>query len=103
MPTRSNLTVGFCRTRRQPQASATPWGAGAELRLWGNWTGKLEYLHVDVGGTTNVSQQSAPPSFGPIALTTTTSRIKDDIVRLGLTYRLGLTGAGVAPPPTICF
>jgi len=79
------------------------WGAGAELRLWGNWTGKLEYLHVDVGGTTNVSQQSAPPSFGPIALTTTTSRIKDDIVRLGLNYRLGPTGAVMASTPTIGF
>jgi outer membrane immunogenic protein len=64
-------------------------GAGAELRLWGNWTGKLEYLHLDVGGTTTSALHSGPNIIGPLVLATATGRIRDDIVRLGLNYKLG--------------
>jgi hypothetical protein len=41
---------------RRPRASATGerrrHGAGIEMRLWWGWTGKLEYLHLDLAGTT---------------------------------------------------
>ena len=57
-------------------------GGGSELRLWGNWTGKLEYLHIDVGGTSNTGAQQ-----GIFQVTTTTGRIKDDIFRVGLNYQ----------------
>jgi outer membrane immunogenic protein len=68
-------------------ASGYAVGAGAEVRLWGNWTGKLEYLHLDVGGTSNAATHSAPPTIGPLVLTTTTGRITDDIFRVGLNYQ----------------
>jgi outer membrane immunogenic protein len=57
-------------------------GGGLELRLWEGWTGKLEYLHLDLGSTTNVA-----PGVPPETLTTT-SQIRSDIVRVGLNYKL---------------
>ncbi len=57
-------------------------GGGIELRLWERWTGKLEYLHLDLGTTTNVAPAAAPETL------TTTSQIRSDVVRLGLNYKL---------------
>jgi outer membrane immunogenic protein len=59
-------------------------GLGVEARLWGNWSGKLEYLHFDLGHTTNAFTFAA----GPTVLSTT-SAIRDDVVRVGLNYKLG--------------
>jgi outer membrane immunogenic protein len=75
-------------------------GAGAEVRLWGNWTGKVEYLHIDVGGTANTAVHSAG-LIGPLALTTTTGDIKNDIVRLGVNYKFGQWGTMEASAPSI--
>ena len=58
-------------------------GAGIEAKLWGNWSGKVEYLHFDLGNTTN-----AFPVV-PTVVLTTTSAIRDDVVRVGLNYKLG--------------
>ena len=77
-PTPSTTTASFSNTKSGYAA-----GGGAEFRLWGNWTGKVEYLHIDVGGTTSTG---GPNTF---VVTTTTGRIKDDIVRLGVNYKLG--------------
>ena len=60
-------------------------GAGVEARLWGNWTGKVEYLYMDFGTiSTTVSNpfNSTPINFS------STSRITDHIVRVGLNYKL---------------
>lgn len=59
-------------------------GAGLEAQLWGNWSGKLEYLHLDLGNTSNSFTVPAIPS-----ILYTSSTIRDDIVRAGLNYRLG--------------
>jgi len=59
-------------------------GGGIEARLWGRWSGKLEYLHVDLGSTTNAFTFAA----GPTVLSTT-SAIRDDLVRVGLNYKVG--------------
>src|SRR5262249_54998885 len=40
--------ASFSRT-----ASGAAVGAGIEMRLWAGWTGKVEYLHLDLGGATN--------------------------------------------------
>lgn len=56
-------------------------GCGIELRLSDRWTGKLEYLHLDLGTTTNVASSASETL-------TTTSDIRSDIVRLGLNYKL---------------
>jgi outer membrane immunogenic protein len=74
-------------------------GGGAEFRLWGNWTGKVEYLHLDVGGTTNSGAFFAPPSVGPFTLTTTTGHIKNDIFRVGMNYKVGPDGVADTLPP----
>ena len=59
-------------------------GAGLEARLGGNWTGKIEYLYVDLGSieTSTVNTLMAPPvrlSFD--------SHITDNILRLGINYK----------------
>ena len=65
-------------------------GAGIEARVWGNWTAKLEYLHLDLGNTTNTAtlarQSVGAFAAGPFVLTTTSS-IRDDIIRAGLNYK----------------
>jgi outer membrane immunogenic protein len=65
-------------------------GAGIEIRLWWAWTAKVEYLHMDLGGMTNAGL--IPPPIGPFTVATTTGRIRDNIVRVGLNWQFG--GAG---------
>src|SRR6266550_1919454 len=59
-------------------------GGGVEAALWGNWTGKLEYLYIDLGTVNNTLIGIAP--ITPVA---TSSRVTDQIVRVGLNYRFG--------------
>jgi outer membrane immunogenic protein len=60
-------------------------GAGVEGALFGNWTVKIEYLHVDLGNvSTTFATDGVFPGQGSI-----NSRITDDIVRLGLNYKFG--------------
>jgi outer membrane immunogenic protein len=62
-------------------------GAGVETALAGNWTGKLEYLHLDFG---DVSQGFAPVLIIPFVGTLrANTRLSDDIVRVGVNYRFG--------------
>jgi opacity protein-like surface antigen/outer membrane receptor protein involved in Fe transport len=58
-------------------------GAGVEARLFGNWTGKVEYLYMDFGSmTTNINNQ------GVMTLTAMfNSHITDHIVRAGVNYK----------------
>jgi outer membrane immunogenic protein len=60
-------------------------GGGIEARLWGNWTGKFEYLHMDLGNTTSVFVPD--PTAGVTIVTT--SHIRDDLIRVGLNYKFG--------------
>jgi outer membrane immunogenic protein len=59
-------------------------GGGAEWVISGPWTGKLEYLYVDLGNVSNTFI-----GVGPIPTVTTTSHVTDNIVRVGLNYRFG--------------
>lgn len=63
-------------------------GGGIEARLFGNWTGKVEYLHLDLGTMTNSFALADPFS---LALATKSS-FKDDIFRIGLNYRFDTPG-----------
>jgi len=69
---------------------ATKWGwvvgAGAEARLGGNWTGKIEGLYMDYG---RVSGSVALPTAGPPLRFDYTSKITDVVVRAGLNYHFG--------------
>jgi outer membrane immunogenic protein len=54
------------------------WGSGVEAALGGNWTGKIEYLYVDLGNRTD--------SFVGQTLH---SELRENIFRVGLNYRIG--------------
>jgi outer membrane immunogenic protein len=59
-------------------------GGGIEGRLSGNWTGKIEYLYMDLGsvsGTATLLTSTPPLRFDY------SSRITDNIVRVGLNYK----------------
>jgi outer membrane immunogenic protein len=74
-------------------------GGGIEVRLWDNWTAKFEYLHLSLGGTqtfSNFNEVCGPVvCIGPISLLTTTTAVRDDIIRVGANYRFGGTGTAV--------
>jgi len=64
-------------------------GVGVEGAIGGNWTAKLEYLYVDLGRTTG-SYLTALPAFGGGFITGNfSSRITDNILRVGVNYRFG--------------
>jgi hypothetical protein len=59
------------------------------MRLFANLTAKIEYLHLDVSG---LNHSFFPGRFFALpggSLNTTTGRIKDDIVRVGLNWKFG--------------
>jgi len=58
-------------------------GAGSEFALAANWSLKVEYLHYDLGKTTDtMSDILAPPD-----VFRGSASIRGDVVRLGLDYR----------------
>ena len=61
-------------------------GVGLEQRISGNWTGKIEYLYMDLGTVSGTAAQ--PNNFPPLALAYS-SRITDNILRIGLNYKFG--------------
>ena len=67
-------------------------GAGLESHLAGNWTGKIEYLHLDFG---SASSATADPLNATPLLLGLNTRITDDVLRLGLNYKIdpGATAA----------
>jgi outer membrane immunogenic protein len=60
-------------------------GAGIETQLMGNWTGKLEYLYMDLGRYTGNGTllTTVPPLLGNFS-----SRVTDNIFRAGINYKL---------------
>lgn len=61
-------------------------GGGIENAIDANWSWKLEYLYLNTGNITSNSTVLGTPI-------TTTSKVSDNIVRVGLNYRFG-TGKG---------
>jgi outer membrane immunogenic protein len=61
-------------------------GAGLEASLGGNWTGKVEYLYLDLGryNSSALLLANTPPIRADFS-----SRITDNIVRVGINYRFG--------------
>ncbi len=58
-------------------------GGGLEGRLAGNWTGKIEYLYMDLG---TVSGTVVIPA---LVGANYSSRITDNILRVGINYKFG--------------
>ncbi|MFL6833390.1 MAG: outer membrane protein, partial [Xanthobacteraceae bacterium] len=65
-------------------------GAGAEVRLAGNWTGKIEYLYLDFGRVSTAATN--PLNSTPLAINFD-SRVTNQIARVGLNYKFDPTGA----------
>ena len=59
-------------------------GGGLEAHLGGNWTGKVEYLHVDLGRELTLA--TIPANSTPIGIAFN-SHITQDMVRLGINYK----------------
>ena len=66
-------------------------GAGMESSLGGNWTGKVEYLYMDLGSTANALNGVFPAGVqgGGSFTFGSASSLRDNIVRAGLNYRFG--------------
>lgn len=65
-------------------------GSGVEAQLGGNWTGKIEYLYVNLGTQRAASLVGAVAAVG-------TSKIEDHIFRAGVNYNFGNNAGYVAP------
>jgi outer membrane immunogenic protein len=61
-------------------------GVGAEYHIGGNWTAKLEYLHVDLGRQTVRMISPSPPSSPGVFMSYGFDPERLDTVRLGLNY-----------------
>jgi outer membrane immunogenic protein len=68
------------------------YGTGVEASLGGNWTGKIEYLWINLGDRLD---QFTLNGFGQAMSTD----IREQIFRVGLNYRIGGNGAAYVPPP----
>ena len=58
-------------------------GGGYESRLVGNWTGKIEYLHMDFGSVATIPAITMDATVAAVINT----RLTDNIVRLGVNYK----------------
>jgi outer membrane immunogenic protein len=63
-------------------------GGGVETCLWNNWSAKLEYLYVDLG-TINNTFTTPTTAAGTFAVFTSSDKLQDHIIRVGLNYRFG--------------
>jgi outer membrane immunogenic protein len=72
-------------------ATKTGWtiGGGVEGKIWGNWSGRIEYLYLQLDGlgTSTFNLTSGNPPL--VVLTTTTHAFSDNILRVGLNYQFG--------------
>ncbi|MET0721885.1 MAG: outer membrane beta-barrel protein [Tardiphaga sp.] len=57
-------------------------GSGVEASLGGNWTGKIEYLYLNLGNKTDAFTALAIPQ-------TFNTEVRENIFRVGLNYRIG--------------
>jgi outer membrane immunogenic protein len=64
-------------------------GAGVEGAIGGNWTAKLEYLWVDLGRTSGSFVTTVGALGGGALASNFSSRITDNIVRVGVNYKFG--------------
>jgi outer membrane immunogenic protein len=67
-------------------STKTGWtaGVGVEARLVGNWTGRVEYLYVDLG---EVNTTGLLLANTPALKVSYSSRVTDSIARVGLSYK----------------
>jgi outer membrane immunogenic protein len=83
--TYASITFGDTFTNSSSQVRAG-WsaGGGVEYAFTGNWSGKLEYIHADLG-TVSYTLLGTGGTTSPF---TASHRIREDIVRVGASYHL---------------
>jgi outer membrane immunogenic protein len=87
--TLSSPTVTAIGSRSNTEVGWTI-GAGLETALGAsNWTGKLEYLYLDIGSSSDVLTTTIPAAGGGFLTLNRNSRVTDHIFRVGLNYRFG--------------
>jgi outer membrane immunogenic protein len=62
-------------------------GSGVEAALGGNWTGKIEYLYLNLGNKSDIAALAAATPIN--------TELRENIFRVGLNYRIG--GRAYAP------
>ena len=80
------VPVGFSSTNTHAGWTV---GAGVEGVIGGNWTVKLEYLYVDLGRFSGSLATTIAASGGGVLTSNYSSRITDNILRVGVNYRFG--------------
>jgi outer membrane immunogenic protein len=80
------VPAGFANTDTRVGWTA---GVGVEGAIGGNWTAKLEYLYVDLGRTSGSFLTTIPAFGGGFLSSNFSSRITDNILRVGINYRFG--------------
>src|SRR5947209_6128423 len=91
---RDDLTVnvGGASANFQPLSNTTlGWtaGAGVDVALSSNWSARFEYLHIRANGITS---SVLIPGFLGNGSAAETASYRDNIVRVGLNYRIGPRG-----------
>jgi outer membrane immunogenic protein len=86
------VTVGGVTASFLPLSGTTlGWtaGAGVDFALSSNWSARLEYLHIRANGVTS---SVTIPGFIGNGTAAETASYRDNIVRVGLNYRIGPRG-----------
>jgi outer membrane immunogenic protein len=73
-------------------------GGGVETALPGDWSWRLEYLYLDLGTATSSLAFNAVGLFvgGPGSVVSTSSDIRDHIIRVAVNYRFGAPASSYA-------
>jgi outer membrane immunogenic protein len=64
-------------------------GGGFEGVLGSNWTGKIEYIYVDLGTVSGAFTTPIVTTTGAFLVSRFSSHITDNILRVGLNYKFG--------------
>src|SRR5262249_47223211 len=86
------VTVGGVSASFPPLSTTTlGWtvGAGVDVALSSNWSARLEYLHIRAK---DVTSSVLIPGFLAVGTAAETASYRDNIVRVGLNYRIGPRG-----------
>ena len=83
----SNFTSLFPSTFRRTNGGWVA-GAGIEAWLFGNWTAKAEYLHFDLGSVSHTYATGLPVAVNIVTSLGSQARIRNDVVRIGVNYKL---------------
>ncbi len=78
--------AGASFKREQRETCGWTIGAGLEGVLWGNWTGKIEYLYVDLGHVSGSFATTLTSVTGGSLVAGYNTHVTDNIVRAGINY-----------------